>query len=177
MFEFESFLGREEQGIALQTRLRRDIPNIRGLALTDSHIQRFNKLVLKHVHWEIRKPPCGEYNCAGHVWASRRTCIYEPNAWDHILEDDGFRKTDSPISDDLVLYTDPKCGILHIGRVVSLAPGFTREGAKIPWIVSKWDDTSGEVCHSVFDHPFGTVFDVSIEYRTDRPRTSERGLR
>ncbi len=171
MFEAQRLLGNSDKGIALQTRTGRDIRNSLGLELTEHHYRRYELLLKKHGHnWQRRKPPAGGYNCAGHVWASRRTCIYEESDWRMILSDDGFRKTLEPFPDDLVIYIEKESGILHIGRVVELKGGVTEESRRIPWVVSKWDDRSGEVFHFDKDHPFRSFgFDVTIEYWTDRP--------
>jgi len=89
-----------------------------------------------------------------------------------ILAEDGYRITRDPMPDDLVVYIEKDQGILHIGRVVELKSGLVEKSRCIPWIVSKWSDMSGEVCHYVHDHPFHEFgFIVSIEYLTDRPVT------
>ncbi len=87
-----------------------------------------------------------------------------------ILSEDGFRPTPEPAPDDLIVYVEKELGILHIGRVVELRVGLVEGSRRIPWVVSKWDDWGGEVCHFEHDHPlqkFGFV--VAIEYWTDRP--------
>jgi hypothetical protein len=78
------------------------------------------------------------------------------------------------VPDDLAVYIEKDQGILHLGRVVELRSGLIDESRRIPWIVSKWSDVSGEVCHFEHDHPlreFGFI--VTIEYWTDRPATFE----
>jgi hypothetical protein len=170
MFELERLQGADEKGIALQTRTGRDIRNSLGLELTHRHYRLYKLLVEKHgENWQQRKVPSGEYNCAGHVWASRRTCIYEEDDWRMILSEDGFRQTRKPMPDDLVIYVEKDQGILHIGRIVELRAGLVEGSRRIPWIVSKWNDWSGEVCHFEHDHPLQELgFDVAIEYWTDR---------
>lgn len=171
MFELERFRGSGDQGIALQTRTGRDIRNSLGVALSEIHLRRYEALMTKHGrNWQQRRVPSGDYNCAGHVWASRRTCIYEEADWRMILAEDGYRATQEPVSDDLIVYVESEQGILHIGRVVELRQGVSQESRRIPWVVSKWSDVSGEVCHFEHDHPYEEFgFVVSIEYWTDRP--------
>lgn len=171
MFEAQKLFGSADKGIALQTRTGRDIRNSLGLELTDHHYRRYELLLKKcGQNWQRRRPPSGGCNCAGHIWASRRTCIYEEADWRMILSDDGFRKTSDPLPDDLVIYVEKESGILHIGRVVELKEGVTKESRRIPWVVSKWNDFSGEVFHLENDHPFQTSgFIVKVEYWTDRP--------
>ena len=171
MFELQRLQGTPTPGIVLQTRLGTNIQNSLGLTISETHVRRFELLVRKYGdRWKQRRPPSGAYNCAGHIWASRRTCIYEPADWQRILADDGYRLTMSPMADDIVIYSDQDQEILHIARVLELRPGIAEESPVIPWIVSKWNDWSGESFHFVYDHPLGQQgFDVSIAYWTDRP--------
>ncbi len=172
MFELQRLQGGGEEGIALQTRKGQDISNSLGADLTEQHDRCYRAILDRHgQNWLLRRPPHGGYNCAGHVWASRRTCIYEEEAWRMILLDDGFRETDTPVPDDLAIYVDKVQGILHIARVVELREGVTPESRRIPWVVSKWGLAGGEACHSVYDHPCSIEdgFLVAIEYMTDRP--------
>jgi len=120
--------------------------------------------------WTRRKPPCGVYNCAGHVWASRRTAIYGWGEIEKILTDDGYTKI--PVreceSGDLAFYDTDETWI-HVGRIVRKVEG-TDEGIRPSTIVlSKWDDKSGEYIHQENDVPFREDFpDYDIEYYTDR---------
>ena len=120
-----------------------------------------------------RKPACGVYNCAGHVWASRRTTILEDFAWNMVLADDGYRQLDQgepPAPGDLVIYRDREHGFLHVGMIAELRQGITAESPPIPWVLSKWDSTSGEVLHHFADVPFAKQgFALVIECWTDRP--------
>jgi hypothetical protein len=173
MFELERLRSSGDQGIALQTRTGRDITNSLGVDLSEPHFRRYEALLRNHGrNWQERRAPSGGYNCAGHVWASRRACIYEDEDWRMILAEDGFRVTREPAPDDLIMYIERDQGILHIGRVIELKAGLIEESRRIPWVVSKWSDVSGEVFHFEHDHPFHEFgFIVSIEYWTDRPAT------
>jgi len=55
--------------------------------------------------------------------------------------------------DDLVLYLGGGRELLTCA-VVELREGVARQADPIPWAVSKWADWTGEVLHSVFDHPY-----------------------
>lgn len=175
MFEFARLLGGEKRSIRLQTRRGRDIANEVGSQITALHRERFRLLAEPFAGvWRIRKEPTAGYNCAGHVWASRRTSIYELKpAWSVIQVDDGYRLTRHPQPDDLVFYVEEDDELLHVARVVELREGVTKQAEKIPWAVSKWSDWTGEVLHSVYDHPFRPTFAVDIQYWTDRPSHSE----
>jgi hypothetical protein len=104
------------------------------------------------------------------VWASRRTAICELEAWRFILMDDEYRRlsdSEEPSPGDLVLYVDRQDnGFLHVGQILEL-----REwtGRRVPWVLSKWNSTSGEVMHYVHDVPIRVQFDVRWEYWSDRP--------
>jgi hypothetical protein len=123
--------------------------------------------------WTERKPDTGIYNCAGLVWASRRTSI--DDQFSMILADDGYRPLrpkELPAVGDLVLYlastTEGVEVEVHVGVIVALDPGIAEASQPIPRILSKWDSTSGEFLHYPNDHPF-TALTPRIEYRTDRP--------
>jgi|CZKU01.1.fsa_nt_gi hypothetical protein len=169
--------------LGLETRGRTPIRNTVGLdAVAWGQQQKFAGMV-RTFGWVVRRPPTGMYNCAGHVWASRRTGLYETSDYETILNEDGYRtlrENELPRPGDLVLYrlegTDE---ILHVGEIVemcSLVPG----GApSIPRVLSKVDATSGEVLHAVENVPYDIVggapggppgrLRCRCEYRTDRP--------
>ena len=116
--------------------------------------------------------PQGVYNCAGHVWASRRTAIYAESEWQKIYEQDGYRELRSdedPQIGDLAIYLSETAGFLHVGTIINLAPPIGQGGSPIPEILSKWDDTSGEFLHFAPDVPFAiSIPDWQISYWTDR---------
>jgi hypothetical protein len=170
MFELQRLAGSGGRSIPLATRLGRAIENEIAPEPTSQHLARYAALLKKHaIGWLPRKQACGGYNCFGHVWASRRTAIYEVSAVRRILADDGYRRTQNPKIDDLALVVQSE-EIYHVGRVVelrSVSPG----GMVVPWVISKWDDWGGEVLHNVRDLPYDKAqgFDVEVEYWTDRP--------
>ena len=96
--------------------------------------------------WERRKPHLGVYNCAGHVWASRRTAILDEETIRLILTDDRYRRLrndEQPLPGDLVLYWHaPLAGKpmwLHVGMVCAIRilencafPGFSANGEPPP---------------------------------------------
>jgi hypothetical protein len=170
MFELQRLSTVEPRGIALATRLGTRIENEVAPLPTEQHRLRFAGLLKRHPSWRQRKGSVGGYNCFGHVWASRRTAIYDLDAARLILAEDGYRITRDPDVDDLVLMVEGS-DIYHVGRVVelrSLAPG----SAAVPWIVSKLDDWGGEVIHSVYDHPYDESkgFRIETQFWTDRPQ-------
>lgn len=176
MLEFLRFGGSSERRIALQTRLASPIPNSQAPEPDSQSIAVFQRLLSKHPGWSLRKPPCGIYNCAGQVWASRRTAIYEQEWYERILQDDGYRRLgvgEEPSHTDLAIYLMTDTGnILHVGIVTELRQlvqfGTSRSSQEIPWILSKWNDASGEVLHHFNDVPYEkNVWEVC--FWTDRP--------
>lgn len=181
MFELQRLAGPNRRPIALATRLGNTIDNTVGAPVTAQAVRRYDELVDKLKRHgsriELRRAPAGEYNCYGHVWASRRTAIYD----DHgdaivkmIREDDGYRITTKPQPDDIAVYADRHRGVVHVARVVQLCEGVTADSPKIPRVVSKWCDWGGETAHDVRAFPLiDDSASVSVEYWTDRPRSKE----
>ncbi len=141
-------------------------PGERELRLYQLLLQRFGQ------NWAERKPAAGVYNCAGHVWASRRTSILADNAWRTILDEDGYRclsDREEPMVGDLVLYADiDRRTYNHVGMILEMCAGVATDRPRIPRILSKWNSTSGEVIHFCHDVPYDSQ-STKIEYWTDRP--------
>jgi hypothetical protein len=176
LFDRARFIGTPSEGLALETRRRNRIGNAVGLeAVSYGQEKKFWAMVTA-LRWIARRPPTGVYNCAGHVWAARRTGIFEPSAWEMILTDDGYRaleEGDEAVRQgDLVLYRLVDTNeIFHVGEVIEIRRLEGLGGKSVPWILSKLDATSGEVLHAVEQVPYkeqGLPF--RIEFWTDRPR-------
>jgi hypothetical protein len=157
--------------IPLSTRLGNQIDNEPGPAMTEDALKQ--KQILEKVHgksWETRIGPVSGYNCAGHVWASRRAAIYEPSEWKRILQEDGYdliaEKT--PLPGDLAIYSLPDGKIIHIAEVIRIEKGLLMQK---PFALSKLDDLSGEYIHNVDDVPFKRTFpEYKLEFWTERRR-------
>ena len=174
MFEEVRLLGSTERQIVVQTHKGREVENHIEPEPGEQQRRKVKLLFKKYgASWLKRKPACGVYNCAGHVWASRRTSIFEDSDWDMILTDDGYRKLqtgESPWPGDLVIYRDRSSGYLHVGMILALAEGITPDSPRIPWVLSKWDSASPEVIHYFYSTPWlQQGFSVEAEYWTDRP--------
>lgn len=175
MFDLASLVGSSPQGIRLQTRARREIPNSQAGTPSTRMVGIFNLLVAKHPKWEIRTSPCGIYNCFGQIWAARRTAIYDQSSVDAILDDDQYRllgQAEPVRQGDVALYSDePSGNFLHAGLVCELRgivdSNGIRHGAPIPWILSKWNDSSGEVVHHFLDVPW-PANEFRVRFYTDR---------
>lgn len=173
MFEFIKLIGSPKRELLLDTRQGNPIKNEIALPPSDLSLEREQLLFKRYgVRWQVRCQPSGIYNCAGHVWASRRTAIYEELEWTKILTEDEYRKlnmTEIPKPGDLALYHSEDVGFIHCGQVISIEPGLTAGGSPIPKILSKWDDASGEYIHFASDVPFkDKIPDFKLEYWTDR---------
>jgi len=161
-----------ERHIRLQTRLGKDIANAIPTAVPSFRELQIHRLFCdRYPQWKIRKPPTAGYNCAGHVWASRRTAIYEHSEYMKVFADDGYRRTRTPKEDDLTVYVDEQGQIAHVARIISLRPGVAATSDPIPVVVSKLNDMQGEFVHMFNSHPFG---DVTIEFWTDCEKGSDR---
>ncbi|HEY2910873.1 MAG TPA: hypothetical protein VGI99_11545 [Gemmataceae bacterium] len=184
MFEAQRILGDTRRSIIVQTRAGTPIANEITLDPIEKQIEAFHQLAGKHPGWEVRKPPVGGYNCAGHVWASRRTGLFDDldAAALTILKEDGYRllsETEEPQRGDLVLYWEslnPRRSLYHVGVVFELRPSLQLAGAaqevsprRIPWILSKLDAFSGEVLHNMNQVYFYPGAQYSVEHWTDRP--------
>jgi hypothetical protein len=174
MFEEIRLLGPTERSIIVQTREGTSIENLVELAPAETEQRRYSLLLERFgAHWRERTPATGFYNCAGHVWASRRTAILKPECWQIILKEDGYRSlpaAETPVTGDLVLYADAKGGeYIHVGMVMDTREGILPGSPTIPWVLSKWNSTSGEVMHYVGDVPYGKQgIPTKTEYWTDR---------
>ncbi len=69
MFEEIQLIGSQERRILLHTRMRTLVRNSQVPQPGDLARRKFDLLLRQHHDWEFRKPPCGFYNCFGHLWA------------------------------------------------------------------------------------------------------------
>ena len=173
MFDVQRLIGQNRQELRLDTRAGQHIKNEVAPPPTQQSLTREQVWLNKFAaNWIKRTGPCGIYNCAGLVWASRRTAIYDIAEWDKIYRDDAYRElndSELPMPGDLAIYSQSEVGYIHVGQVLSLEPGLVKTGRPIPKILSKWDDVSGEYIHFPRDVPFGDHFtDLQLKYWTDR---------
>lgn len=173
MFDQQKLIGQNRRMLRLDTRTGQPIENEVAVPPTKQSLVNERILATKFgANWEKRIGPCGIYNCAGLVWASRRTAIYEDAEWDKIYQDDDYRElkgSELPMPGDLAIYLQSEVGYIHVGQVLSLDPGFSPTGTPIPKILSKWSDVSGEYLHYPRDVPFRDHFtDFQLKYWTDR---------
>ena len=180
MFEEVVILGPTERSIPLATRMGTPIPNLVENDPPAHAVSQYRQLVARYGgEWRERKPATGVYNCAGLVWASRRTCILESPAWERIIQEDGYRRLrlgEKIHPGDIAIYVDRDKNneILHVGRVYRIKPGLAEGASPIPWVISKWNSTSGESMHQAYDVPYTRDFNFEARFYTDRPAESKR---
>lgn len=175
MFELVRMLGSEEVSIVVETRERSRIPNSQAPAPDARAVAVFARLLQTHPTWELRKAACGYYNCFGHVWAARRTAIYEQSGVELIVRDDGYRflaSGEPPLHGDVAVYEDANHdSILHVGFVCELRrlsdPQGRPAGQPAIWVLSKWNDSAGEVLHHLNDVPWAADR-FRVRFWTDR---------
>jgi len=173
MFTIPLLIGTSDQkSIVLQTRAGNPIPNSQSLDPDEQTISAFRRMRAKHLSWEIRKDPCGIYNCAGHVWASRRTSIYETELYEQILREDGYRvlvEGEATFQGDIAIYRiKGEKAILHVGVITELRwIGDNVNAQPIEFVLSKLNDL-GEVVHHYNDMVLNDI-PFEVKFWTDRP--------
>ena len=169
MFEQHRLVGDTRIRLRLDTKERNPIKNEVAPRPNSQALRKDASLWQKNADlWQRRAEPRGVYNCAGLVWAARRTAIYADAEWNQILEEDGYRELggvdDVSIGDIAVYAAMGAGGYLHVGVVIA-TDEISPMGRPMPRILSKWDDTSGEYLHLVPNVPFE---DWKVTYWTDR---------
>lgn len=168
MLEFARLIGTPTRRIVVQTRLGTSIDNVQAPTPDAHSVAVYIRMRHGRMTWEQRKPALGIYNCFGHVWANRRTAIYEPSEIQTILREDGYRQLpddELPVAGDIALYQDANRGTyLHVGEVVNVP---REEEIQNLRILSKWNDSCGEDYHHPRDVP-PQYEPYNLQYWTDR---------
>jgi hypothetical protein len=169
----EALLGETRRTIVVQTNAGSPIRNYVAPLVSQQDINFYHgALIGSHPRWANRKGAVGTYNCAGMVWASRRTSLTHPEDWERVLHEDGYRRlptqSEAEIGDVVVYRSTEDQEILHVARVCqrdALATG----GTPIFRALSKWDQKSGEDIHSLDDVHLNGGAPFAVEIWTDRP--------
>lgn len=156
MFETVRLLPHSADGIPLVTRAKKHIKNSVAPAPSQKDVQRWTMVLASHPAWNIRKGPVGRYNCAGHVWASRRTAVYDDDGEiAQIWREDGYRQKGAAElkPGDIVVFFhrnggSPGRNFMHVAEIVELP-----ENPRIPVVLSKFADWGGEIVHAMLDLP------------------------
>ena len=154
--------------IPLFTRLGNEIPNAQDPDLQPERAElvsaRFRQ---KYPTADLRRPPCGQYNCHGLVFANRRTGIHRSPAISQIVDDDGYREVPRRKVEpgDLVVYYEG-AEVSHTGVVLKVVQGAPETPSlRSARVVSKWGQ-AGEYVHGLDDAPYPRD---KIRFWTDRP--------
>lgn len=181
MFNSPFLAGDTTRAIVVQTRTGHSVVNEITLPPSPKAVAQFTALTRRFANWQVRKPPTGGYNCAGHVWASRRTGIFDDLDAQalQILNDDGYRPLGGMADarpGDLALYWEtvsPRTNLHHVGIVFELrSPLLVTGGQKLaphPWVLSKFDAFAGEALHHFSEVFFYENAEFTVEFWTDRP--------
>jgi hypothetical protein len=169
MFELQKLLSTKKV-LRLETKLGRQIENQVAPPPSARHVSDYNRS--RNPAWENRRSACGEYNCHGHVFAARRTSIYEDIEVTKILMDDRYRKLgdDERLKPDDILIYVWKEKIIHAARVMEVGKLSNNPDSRtiVKRALSKWNDSWGEDFHGVSEVPFALQFpDYQVETWTD----------
>jgi len=169
----EALLGEPRRSIVVQTNAGSPIRNYVAPAVSQQDINFYHGALLRdHPQWVNRKGATGSYNCAGMVWASRRTSLTHPEDWERILHEDGYRplaaQSGAEIGDVVVYRSTEDREILHVARVCQ-KDALIVGGNPIIRALSKWDQRSGEDIHALDDVHLNGGAPFAVEIWTDRP--------
>lgn len=154
---------RDKGPLPLATRKRNLIRNTQRLPKAKEATRKAHEEV-SHAHPFVRlRSLSSTYNCAGLVFANRRTFV-EMDDVSLILKDDGYKKISRQLlmAGDIVLYKDESGGLTHVAVVVANEPGIG-DVLSIT-VLSQWGAT-GEYLHRLADVPdlLGTPQDFMSE--------------
>ena len=162
----------DPRSLELATRAGERIPNVREFPLSPTVMKtRIRQHRESHPHIVVRSA-ASVYNCAGMVFASRRTAI-DIDLVRRILKEDGYRQIASEDMQmgDIVLYADQSQRVSHVGMIASMHVGMIasmpveRQGQLNPVrILSQWG-SDGEYFHAPLDVP--ALYGRPSEYWTD----------
>jgi hypothetical protein len=177
MFELARFAGTSGRGIIVQTRKGHEgeLENYIAPEVTTQSANLYAAKRNRHPNWIQRKPATGVYNCAGMVWASRRTTLPNPSDWQKVLHEDNYRPlqaSEVPHVGDLVIYRRKNhAEILHVASVFSIHRLDDHDPNSRVAIraLSKWDNQSGEDSHALDDLVLNGGEEYVREFWTDRP--------
>jgi hypothetical protein len=141
-----------ERKITLQTSQGTEVPNSQLREYSTYDLNYSSQIEKNHPAATFRTPPIPIYNCHGLTFASKRTCIFNIQSIQTILDEDGYveiENVDDVLPGDVILYYSADGDIEHSGIVVTKPD----KHLKIPMVVSKWGKYK-EVFHSANDSPY-----------------------
>ena len=176
MFEL-GLTGEVRRSIRVETRRGRPLENYVAPSVSQADINFYYGALRRNFpRWELRKHAIGVYNCAGMVWADRRTALVSPVEWQQILTDDEYRQIPLQTAeiDDIVVYrSQSDAEILHVARVCIKVP-LAGSQQFVFKALSKWDQSKGEDIHLLKDVLLNAGEPFDLEIWTDRTEPDER---
>jgi hypothetical protein len=149
--------------VQLQTRSGRNIPNEQRMPLLGPNSMRMEEQACKDmVPGIVTQSLCNLYNCAGMVFANRRTTVDDLAFLYTILSDDHYRQIaqNETVPGDVVIYRGNDDEITHVGLIHW--PDLTNA----TFIVrSQWGN-NGEYLHDLDRVPW--VYGRAAEFWTER---------
>ncbi|MBN8611222.1 MAG: hypothetical protein J0L92_11585 [Deltaproteobacteria bacterium] len=139
-----------ERSIALATHEGTLIANYTTAPVLALDRRRLNRERAFVERYEKRRNPIAGYNCFGLVFALRRAAIERSSDVELVIKDDGYAPVDPGAEQigDVVVY-DADDGPTHAALVVEIRTLVTLSGGRVPMVLSKFDDVSGEYVHAI----------------------------
>ena len=159
----------DKRSIALETSKRTRIPNEQFPERTPESMQAARHLITNGHPGRIPRSLSATYNCAGMVFANRRTSI-DPEYVPAILADDGYAPVElADVSrGDVVVYADDHGDIAHVGIVIANELIF---GTRQVLVLSQFG-RDGEYFHRHNDVP--DCYGKNIRFYSERRDLSTR---
>lgn len=142
-----------KRGIALATKSGKPIPNEQRLERAPAARIAAVELIKQLFPSAKFRSISALYNCVGHVFGGRRTCI-DPSHLPQILYEDDYRKLSGDIElheGDIVVYRDERNEPTHVGVVFSKEPDVASATWRVT-VLSKWG-ADAEYLHGLLDVP------------------------
>lgn len=154
----------DKNSIPLATRCGTPIPNERRMERSPQQLNAAKEYMLKgHPDRELRSLS-GTFNCMGHVFACRRTCIEPEHFLKLIAKDDGYRCLDTaenPMPGDVAVYVGKSSQkVEHIGVIINVVPDIMN--ARFNLRVLSQFGSDGEYFHKDDDLPDALSVGVGI---------------
>jgi len=145
----------DKQSIPLATRRGRHIPNEQRMESSPSQLKKAQDYMLrKHPRMEPRSLS-RIFNCMGHVFACRRTCIEPEYFIKPIAEDDGYRplrKAEIPVPGDIAVYFGHRSKqVEHVGVIIQVNRNIM--DAEVSTKILSQFGYDGEYFHDDNDYP------------------------
>lgn len=152
----------DKHSIPLATRCGNHIPNERRMEHCPQQLKAAQEYMLKGHPGRTPRSLSSTFNCMGHVFACRRTCIEPEYFIKLIAKDDGYRRlgeTENPMPGDVAVYVSQRSHTVeHIGVIIDVGVDIMK--ARVPLKVLSQFGSDGEYLHKADDLPEGLSVSV-----------------